>query len=79
MDMTNIMFLTTVAVESNLLLLLFFIALANIRPGLSRAIHSNVFGLNDELKTTYNTFLDCQVHSLFLQPLEITVDWSRVC
>ena len=42
MDMTNTLFLTTVAVESNLLLLLFFIALANIRPGLSRAIHSNI-------------------------------------
>ena len=76
--MTNTLLLTTVAVESNLLLLLFFIALANIRPGLSRAIHSNI-RRNDELKTTYNTFPDCQVHSLFLQPLEITVDWSMVC
>ena len=78
--MTNTLFLTTVAVESNLLLLLFFIALANIRPGLSRAIRFiQIFGVNDELKTTYNTFLDCQVHSLFLQPLEMTVDGSRVC
>ena len=42
MDMINTMFLTTVAVESNPFLLLFFIALANIRPGLSRAIHSNI-------------------------------------
>ena len=31
--MTNILFLTTVAVESNLLLLLFFIALANRGKG----------------------------------------------
>ena len=76
--MINTMFLTTVAVESNQLLLLFFITLANIRPGLSRAILPNI-RRNDELKTTHNTFLDCQVHSLFRQPLEITVDWTRVC
>ena len=78
MDMINTLFLTTVAVEANLLLLLFFIALANIRHGLSCAIHSNI-RRNDELKTIYNTFLDCQVHSLFLQSLEITVNWSMVC
>ena len=77
--MTNILFLTAVAVESNPLLLLLFIALANIRPGLSLVPFIQIFGLKDELKTTYNTFLDCQVHSLFLQPLEITVDWSMVC
>ena len=43
MDMTNILFLTTVAVESNLLLLLFFITLANIRPGLDLSCHSSKY------------------------------------
>ena len=48
MDMINTLFLTTVAVVSNLLLLLFFIALANIRPGLDLLCHMHSFKYSEE-------------------------------
>ena len=81
MDMINTLFLTTVAVESNLSLFCCFSLWHSqiyVLALTSRAILSNI-RRKDELKTTHNTFLDCQVHSLFRQPLKITVDWSRVC
>ena len=90
MDMTNILFLTTVAVESNPLLLLFFIALANIRPGLSRAIHSNIrterwtqnhlqylSGLSSALPFPTASRNDCRLVYGLLRDRSLFISWSE--
>ena len=90
MDMTNTLFLTTVAVESNLLLLLFFIALANIRPGLSRAIHSNIrterwtqnhlqylSGLSSALPFPTASRNDCRLVYGLLRDRSLFISWSE--
>ena len=80
MDMINTLFLTTVAVESNLLLLLFFIAIANLRPGLDLSCHS--FKYSEERWPQNQPQYLSGLSSALPFPtasLEITVDWPRVC